>query len=211
MKKSIALITILFASGGLLAKNGPLTPKKGSAELQEFLDQAGRVIKVPENTVKAAKKVFTTIDILNILSEHLLAESQKIKNSAIKIASTKVLHEKIELINNIVGKNIRPFVQMGIYPLMNTISDLLKITGMDIVGVFDPATGKTISDISDQIQKLKTQSGRTFSGATGTLITKAKNEKSIIEYIEFAEKILKEAQTTFKNTNWFLNTSPALK
>lgn len=180
-------------------------------DLKKIAEKTEQIIQLPENVLTAAKKVFSIIDTLEIVAEGLAQESQRIKDAAKTIETKKLIHEKIALLNEIVGKNARTFVQMGAYPLMNSISDLLSITGKNIVGVFDQATGKTIADISDTIKSLKTNSGGNFITATETKITKAKDAKSIAEYVELVEKILRQAEATFKNTIWFLNTAATKK
>lgn len=217
---------------GITNLTGIESYKTDTESKKTSLEKITGAVIIPGKVIDATKEISKIIDTLEIVSQELVKESEAIKNEASKIGSKKLISEKITLLKNIVGgqvlsadgkqksKNIRNFISMGVYPLMNQVSKLLSITALGIVdpitdilsiagknmpGVFDKKTKNALIDVSNTIQTLTKASGQQFKSYSGTIINKDKNNKSIGEYVDIVIRILINVENTLKNTQWFRN------
>ncbi|KKP27081.1 MAG: hypothetical protein UR12_C0032G0011 [candidate division TM6 bacterium GW2011_GWF2_30_66] len=213
---------------GITNLKGVESYKADTESKKTSVEKIKGAIDLPEKVIKAAIDISKIINNLEIVSEELVKESEAIKNEASKIGSKKLISEKIRLLKNILegqdgkqkGRNIRDFISMGIYPLMNQVSrllsitangivdpitDLLSIAGKNMPGVFDKKTKNALIATSDTIQTLTKASGQQFKSYSGTIINKNKNNKSIGEYTDMVIKILTNIENSLKNTQWFRN------
>lgn len=179
--------------------------QKIEEKTKDVLNKAQDIAKIPDSVIKTTKEVIKIIDSLEPLSQALLSETEKIKEKAKEISNKKLISEKINLLRDIIEKNIATFISAGLYPFLVPVYTIISLVGKDIVGPFDKKTGKSITDIADTIQKLRERSGQTFTSKSGTVISKSKNEKSIGEYVDIVRAAVKQAGETFSKTNWIRN------
>jgi len=187
-----------YIMSGKLIKKKERTAKKIEAKkiaTKEPGATVGEKIKaavtLPINIAEVAKEAYKALSDGATISEVFAEQTEKIKALAKQVAKTTKISDKVSILRKMVADHVRPLVIMGAYPLLDRVIKILNITNEKIVRPFSAEKAKEIEEVKKQIQQLR---------------TKSKEGKTLGEYLDVAEKIMKDSETMLKNPKtWIKN------